>query len=419
MFTESKYNQFIDYNGKTILYNFLSCAMVEIGRNYFYRKLEQADQTDNEFLTLYEYDFVNKDDEQINRIIDSYNNEKNNKESMNITIELTNSCNFRCKYCYQDHLTNFIDENKSDKIISFIENKIVDGMKYLHIHWFGGEPTLNLDQAVYLDSKITGMCDKYGVIYTASMTTNGYTIKENYKKIKLMKIDNFQITLDGIEIYHDFTRHLKNGQGTFKKILDNVKFLDDEGYSVVIRYNVNKRNFKIKEFIDFIKKQHFSSNVKLHIQGTNKFENSEDTDNLYFENTEEYSKYLLKIYEDLKENEYEIPKYKNFGTNCPFDCMNNFYINSELKILRCSSCDNSKESQIATIKDGSLVFNKEALDKKEKYIGFKKDKCEDCNMLPICKGGCYLKHSLNQNECIPEKYFVEDYVRLLYEQAKR
>lgn len=419
MYKESKYNQFIEFDGKTILYNFLSSAMVEIDKKKFYEKLTQANNKDDEFLLLHDYGFIDKCNEQINQVLNSYDKEKNDKRTMNITIELTNSCNFRCKYCYQEHLTNFIDKDKSDNIIKMINNKIEDGIIALHIHWFGGEPTLNLNQALYLDNVIKDVCEKNGVKYTATMTTNGYTIKENYPKLSLLKIDNFQITLDGIEPYHDFTRHLENGQATFKKILDNIKFLDDEGYSVVIRYNVNKRNYKIKEFIDLIKNQRFSSNIKLHIQGTNKFENSDEVDDLYFEDTKDYSKYLLKIYEDLKDENYEIPKYKNFGTNCSFDCMNNFYINSELKILRCSSCDNSKESQIATIKDGTLVFNKEALDKKEKYIGFEKDKCEECNMLPICKGGCYLKHSLNQDECIPEKYFVKDYVRLLYEQAKR
>lgn len=45
------------------------------------------------------------------------------------------------------------------------------------------------------------------------------------------------------------------------------------------------------------------------------------------------------------------------------------------------------------------------------------EKCINCNILPMCMGGCTLKRINNKESCIPEKYNLENYVKLLYEEA--
>ncbi len=53
----------------------------------------------------------------------------------------TESCNFRCPYCYENHTSIFI----RPEILKTIQRYIVDQVphyKKVILAWFGGEPTL-------------------------------------------------------------------------------------------------------------------------------------------------------------------------------------------------------------------------------------------------------------------------------------
>lgn len=40
--------------------------------------------------------------------------------------------------------------------------------------------------------------------------------------------------------------------------------------------------------------------------------------------------------------------------------------------------------------------------------------CNDCKLIPLCKGGCHLLKAMNRNPYIAEKYFIEEYIKILY-----
>lgn len=168
--------------------------------------------------------------------------------------------------------------------------------------------------------------------------------------------------------------------------------------------------------MEFLRKSKLNKDVLLHIQPTTDFELSEKIDNFYFKSNKEYSDVLKEIYYSLLEEGYKVPKYISGGTNCPFDCSNNFMVTSDLEMLRCSSCDKTSEAILGNIKDGKIIYDEKNYKEKMNTIAYDNEKCLNCKVLPICKGGCYLKRSLNMDECIPEVYFLDDYVKMLYKE---
>lgn len=88
------------------------------------------------------------------------------------------------------------------------------------------------------------------------MITNGYLLNEEYAvRLKKMKLDAIQITLDGEKEVHDSRRVLKDGKtGSFEKILQGVKNAINVGLNVTIRVNIDKVNYpKMDDFLKCLK----------------------------------------------------------------------------------------------------------------------------------------------------------------------
>lgn len=163
---------------------------------------------------------------------------------LRLTILPTMDCNFRCKYCYEDHRGRYLSEEDVLQIEKFIRKNL---SKYngLFVDWFGGEPMLCKSTINRLSNLFIKECRKRGKLYFSSMTTNGSLLNyDNFKQMLNNRIHSFHITIDGQEDNHDFTRPFSNGRGSFKSIVSNLKFIRDnsnERFNIIIRTNVNKK----------------------------------------------------------------------------------------------------------------------------------------------------------------------------------
>ncbi|AFS77134.1 radical SAM domain-containing protein [Gottschalkia acidurici 9a] len=162
-----------------------------------------------------------------------------------ITLEVTESCNMRCKYCIYHSsdigFRNFGEANMSFDIAKIAIDELMNksqGMKEVSIGFYGGEPLLNFGlikncinycQEEYKDKKI---------YYT--MTTNATLIDKEIANF-ISTIDNFSITvsLDGSKEVHDKHRVLMNGKGSFIDTMNGVKLLS------------NAFGDKVNEYISF------------------------------------------------------------------------------------------------------------------------------------------------------------------------
>lgn len=158
-----------------------------------------------------------------------------------LTIMPTENCNFNCTYCYEKHDNMVMGKNVIEGIKKFLYSKSLEINK-IDISWFGGEPTLKEDIVVEISEYVKKLVEeKNTIIYTGSMTTNGYLLDERrFKRFLSLGINNYQITLDGFN--HDKTRPLKDGSPTLEKILGNLRQIsclpEQYHFKIILRRNI-------------------------------------------------------------------------------------------------------------------------------------------------------------------------------------
>jgi uncharacterized protein len=173
---------------------------------------------------------------------------------LHIIIFPTESCNFRCVYCYETFKFGRMKSNVIEGIKNYLSKRIHE-LNYLSISWFGGEPLLALDIIEDISGYILSIINNFSdLIFHSHITTNGYLLTRNvFKKLIALKINHFQITFDGPQKIHDERRCLTNGEGTFDKIwnnLVNIKQIDDD-YTINVRLHLDAyNNSYINDFIE-------------------------------------------------------------------------------------------------------------------------------------------------------------------------
>ena len=146
-----------------------------------------------------------------------------NKRTLNhYELILTENCNFRCKYCFDDSFSDrtscgydyVMSPDMIPDIVNFIE-KTKDKNCRPSITFFGGEPTLNWD----FIEKFIEYCKQNNYDYSYNMNTNGSTLTP--KKIDFLVDNRFSlvVSLDGIKESHDSSRVYKGNKGTWDSIM--------------------------------------------------------------------------------------------------------------------------------------------------------------------------------------------------------
>lgn len=162
---------------------------------------------------------------------------------MKFTIFVTEKCNLRCKYCYEQGMdrTRNMDINVANKTIDFIcrkiQNEKIDIPLYIILH--GGEPFMNFELIKYIHKEISKRVKKRKVIY--HLTTNGTILDDEKIDFICKNIDNISVSIDGTKKSHDQNRIFSNGTGTYDIVIKNAKKLLNSGKNVRVRmtYNIN------------------------------------------------------------------------------------------------------------------------------------------------------------------------------------
>ena len=156
-------------------------------------------------------------------------------DTLKVTVLTTLQCNFACDYCIQgDHG----DYNKSaakmsmemaERLGTWMESR-VDAVKpeRLVLTFFGGEPLLNMPVLYYLAERMHAACTARGVQIVINVITNGLLLtREMVERLNPLGLNGIKITLDGDREAHNKSRPLRGGQGTFDKIVANMRAVAD------------------------------------------------------------------------------------------------------------------------------------------------------------------------------------------------
>ena len=156
---------------------------------------------------------------------------REDREQMKVTVLTTLQCNFACDYCFQgdhgDH-NKFASKMSLDtarQVALWIEQRLeeVQPAKF-HLTLFGGEPLLNLPVAYYLAERCHALCAERGIKASLSVITNGLLLTPDVVgRLVPYGLSGVKVTLDGDRDTHNRLRPLRGKQGTFDRIIENVR----------------------------------------------------------------------------------------------------------------------------------------------------------------------------------------------------
>lgn len=171
-----------------------------------------------------------------------------------IELTTTQSCNFRCNYCFENDKIK-PNENLVSKNLDFVKyqiNKIFtdkwfnDKFESFQIAFWGGEPSLNINMFHDVINEFEKNEKVSFYIYT-----NGSMIKEMLPSLiicrgkKVLNEPKFmtQISYDGNPV-NDLTRIPKDGRKSSKIVRDALKILKDNDLEFSLKATLEYKNFK-------------------------------------------------------------------------------------------------------------------------------------------------------------------------------
>jgi uncharacterized protein len=158
------------------------------------------------------------------------------------TVELTESCNFRCGYCYQDHRPRRLDRALGDRVVAYLVGQM-RGRRHLHVNWFGGEPLLAFARLREMSGALSTAASGDGWTLTPFITTNGYLLaRRRAGELVDLGVAGVQITVDGDAADHDRSRPFLDGRPTYRRVLAGCVNAVAAGLSLVLRINVSRSN---------------------------------------------------------------------------------------------------------------------------------------------------------------------------------
>ena len=194
---------------------------------------ERLDTDERDALvTLTEHGFIvpsrASDTEALNKFFTDY---REDTEQMRVTVLTTLQCNFACDYCFQgDHgdynkHADRMSLDDSARLSAWIEQRLDElKPKRLTVTFFGGEPLLNIPVVYDQAERAFAACQKRGVTLALGIITNGLLLTEELvDRLLPYGLAYVKVTLDGDRDTHNKMRPLRGGQGTFDRIIENVR----------------------------------------------------------------------------------------------------------------------------------------------------------------------------------------------------
>ncbi|WP_291070525.1 radical SAM/SPASM domain-containing protein [Empedobacter sp. UBA5039] len=330
---------------------------------------------------------VDKEKDEYAEIREIIINTDQDESFFNIIINPTMNCNFKCWYCYENHIkSSKMSEDIINKVYKLIDNVTSkEKTKNLYLSWFGGEPLLYFDKVMipileYANHKTI----EKNIGFESDITTNGYLINQKM-------IDNFikynithnQITLDGHRDLHNTVRNVNEKRGSYDEIINNVKLLCKNNISTTLRINFTNETLNtvlnvIEDISDISNDDREWLEISFHQVWQTK-----EKGNL------EMSEKLKAIKKTFRDNNFFVSgnTRDNIRNSCYADKTNEVVINYNGDAFKCTARDFTKNNREGVLQEDGTIdwFEKNSTRLMAKLNN---KPCQTCPILPLCGSGC-------------------------------
>jgi uncharacterized protein len=364
-----------------------------------------------------------REDEQ-RQVRQFFDDVREDTERLKITVLTTLQCNFACDYCFQgDHG----DYNKfaakmsletAEKVAGWIGQRLdeVKPEKFT-LTLFGGEPLLNLPVAYLLAERGHALCAERGIKQDITIITNGLLLTpEVVDRLKPFGLVGVKVTLDGDKDTHNVMRPLRGKQGTFDRIIENVRRVAPK-VPITIGGNFDESTWesypallqflKEQEFAQYISKINFKPIIKAPepekpkgfipltvvsdkpLGGTcmtsagagGGKKSSGPCDSCHF--VDEKMSFLR---DETRKAGFYTPDGVHMGP-CEIHRRHAHTIGPDGSIYACPGFTGDVKESTGHIEGRAETWRMAAAERFEKLTAHK-DECGDCSYVPVCGGGC-------------------------------
>lgn len=330
----------------------------------------------------------------------------------------TLKCNCRCIYCYE----NPLEKRDGISTLGLLHRycKFVEDHARKHpnrmitCELFGGEPLMKENRNL-IEEYFEWLKSKN---LSTAITTNGINIRE-YIDIFLTKkkqIYLVNVTIDGPESIHNNRRPSLNNDNAFKIIENAVDTLKYIRIPVSVSINLDAENvYYLEEVINFIQNKKWASTPGkffFHICQVD-----DHLGNLHYPNRLNEGILLAKIYPILKrapkdvrdvtrlqflrtinyiatefglsfrQNEIGRTRYHHCWATSP-NCV--YYFTPDKQIYKCPYALGIDKTAVGTYNSKRVNLNENKINEWEERVFFNIEECKNCNIAPLCGGGCFV-----------------------------
>jgi uncharacterized protein len=438
MLYSSPYNVVIPYGEEVLLFNTRSLQFGRLTASIYAEALESIailnsgpprypiDEKIKHVLFELRYRGFLVDDpaQERNTVVSRFDRQRSNRGHLGLTIAPTDGCNFACPYCYENLNYTYMSAETQQHVAEFIANSLNSG-KYqsMHVTWYGGEPLMpkSLHAIEFLSERIGDACFKGNIRYSANIISNGYLLNRTVaERLAKCGITLAQITLDGPREQHNRTRVLKNGSGTFDRILENIGSCNDL-LRFSIRMNVTTENaWSVAELKSLLREKGILDDPKrttFYISPVRSYTSACKSVNC-MSNESFYRMQADMLWAGINDDGFETVEEYPASKDSVCTAVNpgSFVIGPDGSLYKCWLDIGRHELAVGSIGENRSGPNTN-VNKWIDYSPFKGTSCTHCSMLPVCMGGCpeLNMRSAGQDEnqaCCNWKYCLDDH--LLY-----
>lgn len=299
-------------------------------------------------------------------------------------IAPTMRCNFSCFYCFEqgNRHQSMMSEEIAFRIVDFLK---IHKKNEVNIVWFGGEPMLGFDRILTICDRL----EKENIIFSSSMITNGSLVTvDKISLLNRLNLNFIQVSMDGVGKVHDNRRCFSNGKPSFDIVMGNISnLISNSSIPITIQITVDHQNSSSYYDMTAYCNQAFPDAIhsgrlrigKNYVQDRTGF----DIDNVCFTNEELFDEQLALL-EDSDLTNFKTPELAN---PCMYRATWHYAIDPEGNIYKCIEQLGNPSERVGSLKDDEISM--QALGSCSfKEDPFNDSECINCNIFPICGGGC-------------------------------
>lgn len=312
--------------------------------------------------------------------------------ALHYTIAPGLDCNYNCPYCFEKDRTSqkVMGQDMQDKVCRFIiraADKCCD-LQQIGITWFGGEPLLHMDAIEHISKQLMEYCEQRQIKYSAGIVTNGrFLTRDNAHRLKQLNVEYVQMAVDGMG--KAYAKAKGTSPDSFDKVVENIVSSADI-LPITVRINVTDTIDEAVLLTDYLlREKQLDGRIKTYIAHVRDYS---DHNMLRERLSHEHFLQLEKEYMDFFADSgglyspsslfYSKPKRR--CTTCLSVCDTNYCIGPEGELYRCEHMFGNSTGIVGMIDAGRFYPKNELA--YIKHIHPKK--CEECQLLPVCMGGC-------------------------------